>query len=157
MDLPKYTVLYDIVSKENNKWVGTGWEFFDDEYEAQKCYDRHMQTGNSPCKREYFHPVDYNYLGSIQHTDERTKEYIRQNESRKIEATTCDFKEIKYLCPHCTSNMVDAAFPDKESAYARLQTAKKEDADKVMVGGSGVLLSVKICPKCGLFSLYKTW
>ena len=65
---PKWTVNYNIVSKENDCWVGTGWEFFDLESDAQKCYNRQIDLGNCPCKRPYYRKSDWSHLGAV-HTD----------------------------------------------------------------------------------------
>lgn len=61
---PKWTVVYNIVSPESSKWVGTGWEFFDDEEDAQACYDRHVASGNTPTKRPYHDGCDKPHLGA---------------------------------------------------------------------------------------------
>lgn len=61
---PKWTVLYNIVSKESDTWVGTGWEFFDTEEQAQLCYNRQIAQGNCPCKRLY-HKNDVVHLAAI--------------------------------------------------------------------------------------------
>src|SRR5690349_17653770 len=64
MNLPMWTVCYNIVSKESPRWVGTGWEFFDNEADAQACYVRLEQAGCFPTKRPYHHVVDRNHLGA---------------------------------------------------------------------------------------------
>ncbi len=61
--VPKWTVHYNIVSPENGKWIGRGWEFFDSGIDAQDCYDRHIRIGNCPSKRPY-HPMDSKNLGA---------------------------------------------------------------------------------------------
>ena len=67
---PKWTVVYNIVSPENPKWIGTGWEFFDKEDDAIKCFNRHEELGNIPTKRHYFAGVpdgqrfDFRHLGA---------------------------------------------------------------------------------------------
>lgn len=61
---PKWTVGYNIVSRESERWIGTGWEFFDDEQEAARCYDRHVSAGNCPFKRPY-HEADFKHLGAV--------------------------------------------------------------------------------------------
>jgi len=38
LDRPKWTVLYNIVSPESDRWIGTGYEFFDEEETAAKAY-----------------------------------------------------------------------------------------------------------------------
>jgi len=61
---PKWTVLYNIVSSETAQWIGTGWEFFDDEHDAQHCYERHNVLGNCASKRPY-HKNDRTHLGAV--------------------------------------------------------------------------------------------
>lgn len=60
---PKWTVLYNIVSAECPDWIGTGWEFFDREADAEACRLRHERAGNVPSKRP-FHPNDIPHLGA---------------------------------------------------------------------------------------------
>lgn len=60
---PKWTVHYNIVSQENNQWVGRGWEFFDDESDAKKCFDRHTLAGNC-CSKRPFHENDWEHVGA---------------------------------------------------------------------------------------------
>jgi len=62
---PKWTVVYNIVSKESNKWIGTGWEFFDDEIDASSCYARQVKAGNTPTKRPYYDKSDRKHLGAV--------------------------------------------------------------------------------------------
>lgn len=72
MKTPKWTVLYNIVSKEDDsfpKWIGTGWEFFNDEEAANKCYTWHAASGNMPTKRPY-HPNDAAHLAATHQTTE---------------------------------------------------------------------------------------
>lgn len=64
MGLPKWTVCYNIVSKPN-KWVGTAWEFFDEEFDAQACYDHQIKIGNCPTKRPYYDEADREHLGAV--------------------------------------------------------------------------------------------
>jgi hypothetical protein len=61
--VPKWTVLYNIVTP-GSTWIGTGWEFFDDETEAQKRFDHHVAIGNCPTKRPYSQPCDWQHLGA---------------------------------------------------------------------------------------------
>ena len=61
---PMWTVLYNIVSPENDRWVGTGWEFFDSEEDAIRAYKRHQELGNCPGCRP-FHKTDINRMGSV--------------------------------------------------------------------------------------------
>ena len=63
MERPKWTVRYNIVSPESERWIGTGWEFFDDEKDATNAYARHIDKGNTPTKRP-FHTNDRIHLGA---------------------------------------------------------------------------------------------
>lgn len=63
---PKWTVVYNITSPESEKWVGTGWEFFDLEKEASEAYQRHVNLDNCPTKRP-FHIDDRKHLGACHH------------------------------------------------------------------------------------------
>lgn len=65
--LPHWTVTYNIVSPENDKWVGTGHEFFDCEADATACYQRQVRSGNCPTKRPYYDRVDRVYLAVVHH------------------------------------------------------------------------------------------
>lgn len=60
---PGWTVVYNIVSPEDSAWVGTGWEFFNDEVNAESCRLRHQRAGNVPTKRPY-HENDGKHLGA---------------------------------------------------------------------------------------------
>jgi hypothetical protein len=68
---PRWTVVTNIVSPESDRWIGTCWEFFDEETQAQHCYDRHVTIGNCPCKRPYFDKHDRPHLGAV-HMYERS-------------------------------------------------------------------------------------
>ncbi len=57
---PKWTVLYNIPGE----WVGTGWEFFNAEADAAKCFARHRAAGNVPTKRPFYRAVDVLHLGA---------------------------------------------------------------------------------------------
>lgn len=61
---PRWTVCYNIVSRESDQWIGHGWEFFDDEASAKACYERQIAVGNCPTKRA-FHPSDGKHLGAV--------------------------------------------------------------------------------------------
>lgn len=63
---PAWTVGYNIVSPENPKWIGRGWEFFDHEADAERAYELHCKLGNCPAKRPYFHASDRQYLHVLQ-------------------------------------------------------------------------------------------
>lgn len=58
---PNWTVCYNIPSKPDS-WVGSGWEFFDDEKDAKACYDKHAALGNHPTMRSYCTPLDWQFL-----------------------------------------------------------------------------------------------
>ncbi len=60
---PKWTVLYNIVTPGSD-WVGTGWEFCQDEAAAQARFDYHIEIGNCPTKRPYDHACDWKHLGA---------------------------------------------------------------------------------------------
>ncbi len=61
---PKFTVLYNIVVP-GAMWIGTGWEFFDDQEIAQARYDYHVGIGNVPTMRPYNHKCDFKHLGTV--------------------------------------------------------------------------------------------
>lgn len=61
---PNFTVFYNIVSPESDKWIGTGWEFFDSIKDAENCRLRHEKLGNCAMLRAYFDKVDYLHLGA---------------------------------------------------------------------------------------------
>ena len=63
MPIPRWTVRYNINSPEAGRWIGTGWEFFDEGKDASKAYARHIDCGNVPTKRP-FHANDTKYLGA---------------------------------------------------------------------------------------------
>lgn len=69
---PKWTVLYNISTPESN-WIGTGWEFFNDEKTAQKRYDALSKFSEKPndlgfkycpTKRPYYSSCDRAHLGA---------------------------------------------------------------------------------------------
>ncbi len=95
---PKYTVTYGIASPEAtsyHKFVGTGWEFFAEESEAMRCYDRLVAEGKAPTLRPYHAVNDYQHLGAVHKWDDR--------ESNKLEtahAVRTDFEAyIRTLKP----------------------------------------------------------
>ena len=61
---PRWTVHYNIVSPESDTWIGTGWEFFDEEAQAAAAYERHSKLGNCPTKRPYYRACDAKHLGA---------------------------------------------------------------------------------------------
>lgn len=62
---PRWTVVSNILSPESDKWVGTCWEFFDEESQAEECYTRQIEAGNTPTKRPYFEISDRGHLGAV--------------------------------------------------------------------------------------------
>jgi len=62
---PRWTVVSNILSLESDKWVGTCWEFFDEESQAEECYTRQIEAGNTPTKRPYFESSDRGHLGAV--------------------------------------------------------------------------------------------
>ncbi len=62
---PRWTVHYNIVSPESDTWVGRGWEFFDEEKDAEVCYKRQIEAGNVPSMRPYHDGVDRQHLGAV--------------------------------------------------------------------------------------------
>ena len=63
-NLPRWTVTYNNVSPESYRWGGRGWEFFDEEKDAQTCYDRQVRVGNCPTKRPFYQRTDFEHLGA---------------------------------------------------------------------------------------------
>lgn len=62
MDKPNWTVLCNVVSKESDKWIGTSWEFFTREQDAQDCYDRHRKAGDCPTMRTFYEACDRKHM-----------------------------------------------------------------------------------------------
>ena len=62
--LPGWTVCYNIASK-NSTWIGTGWEFFNSEVDADACYREQIKVGNCPTKRPYYNSSDREHLGAV--------------------------------------------------------------------------------------------
>lgn len=61
---PAWTVTYNIVSP-SSPWIGTGWEFFQNEKTAQVRYDALVVTGRCPTKRPYYSPSDRQHLAAV--------------------------------------------------------------------------------------------
>ena len=61
---PRYTVVYNIVSPESSKWIGTGWEFFDNKKDAEECNRRHIENGNVPMLRPFYERPDRERMGA---------------------------------------------------------------------------------------------
>jgi hypothetical protein len=59
---PRWTVHYNINCGD---WVGTGWEFFNSDDEAQDCYEAVQRNGDVPTKRPYHRATDEKHLGAI--------------------------------------------------------------------------------------------
>ena len=69
---PKWTVISNLKRRETTIWIGMSVELFDDEKEAEKCYQRHRQSGDTATKRP-FHSSDEQYM------------YVMAMDSRKQE------------------------------------------------------------------------
>ncbi len=67
---PKWTVLYNVCNK-SSPWIGTGREFFDNEYAAEKRYSELLLrterwlTQYVPTIRPYHEKVDSPHLGAV--------------------------------------------------------------------------------------------
>lgn len=60
---PSWTIHYNRVNP-GSRWIGTGWEFFDEESAAKARYDELMKDGHYPTKRPY-HAEDKRHLGAV--------------------------------------------------------------------------------------------
>lgn len=58
---PSYTLVYNIVNA--SKWVGTGWEFFDTEEDAEARYEELNKQGHC-CTLRPYHNTDSIHLGA---------------------------------------------------------------------------------------------
>lgn len=58
---PAWTV-YSNVTSEGTTWVGSSWEFFDDEGAADARYTELSEQGHCPTKRPYYRRADSQYL-----------------------------------------------------------------------------------------------
>jgi hypothetical protein len=61
---PVWTVLYNLTSAAS-PWVGTAWEFFDDEALARSRYEELAAKGSYPTLRPYYSSQDKPHLGAI--------------------------------------------------------------------------------------------
>lgn len=65
MELPKFTILYN-KSNDNSKWIGTGWEFFDDKKKAEERFEQlNREVAYCPTLRPYHHKTDFEHLGAV--------------------------------------------------------------------------------------------
>lgn len=64
---PAWTVLYNLPPASTSRWVGTAWEFFDDEPSAKRRYEELASSGHYPTKRPY-HEADRPHLGAVHAT-----------------------------------------------------------------------------------------
>lgn len=62
---PKWTVVTNILSPESTRWIGKSWEFFDEEEQAQQCYERHATVGEVPTKRPFYKQADMAHMNPI--------------------------------------------------------------------------------------------
>ena len=79
MTRPRWTVLYNIVSPESNKWIGKGYEFFDKKEDAEKAYLRVRGEGKCGTKRPY-HSVDDKFLHMV--PAPKKEESMKMNEDK---------------------------------------------------------------------------
>ena len=61
--LPKWTIIYNTTNDENT-WIGSAWEFFDNENIETKRYEELSKLNKYPTKRPYYHNQDFNHLGA---------------------------------------------------------------------------------------------
>ncbi len=67
---PKWTVHYNIASNYS-RWVGRGWEFFDDEECAEARYNAlNSMEGHCASMRPFHRKTDAQHLGAV-HRNER--------------------------------------------------------------------------------------
>jgi hypothetical protein len=60
---PTWTVLYNITTAAN-RWIGTGWEFFDNEVLARNRVEHLQGRGFAPTLRPY-QSSDKSHLGAV--------------------------------------------------------------------------------------------
>lgn len=53
--LPTWTVLSNLKRHEATPWIGSSIEFFDSEFEAERCFQRHRVAGDTSTKRPFHH------------------------------------------------------------------------------------------------------
>lgn len=63
MRKPNWTVLYNIANN-GSPYIGTAWEFFDHENQADDCLTRQRMNGNIPCKRPFHEATDRPHMGA---------------------------------------------------------------------------------------------
>lgn len=61
MELPKWTVLYNIVNE--TQWIGTGWEFFDNRDDALARYEVLEAKNYVPTLRSFHEGCDLPHMG----------------------------------------------------------------------------------------------
>ena len=68
---PQWTILYNISPEENQKWVGTAWEFFDNHEVAEIRY-KILKEDKQYCPglRPFNYDCDNKHLGAA-HSDRR--------------------------------------------------------------------------------------
>lgn len=66
MNRPKWTILYNI---DCGEFIGTGWEFYNDDREAQQRYEvLSSDTRTCPTKRPYHEKTDFPHFGAATKT-----------------------------------------------------------------------------------------
>ena len=61
-EYPRWTVHYNIVN--SSRWIGRGWEFFDEAEEAAQVANKRTEEGHSVSIRP-FHPNDIPNMGAV--------------------------------------------------------------------------------------------
>jgi hypothetical protein len=61
---PKWTVVYNIVSP-GSRWIGTGWEFFDDAASMERRKNELSAKGQTTTSRPYYPATDKSHLGAV--------------------------------------------------------------------------------------------
>ena len=61
--LPRFTVGYNIGSGDR-RWIGTGWEFFDSEEDAERCYKQLVAQGHVPFRRPFHRGCDIPHMAA---------------------------------------------------------------------------------------------
>ena len=61
---PKWTVIYNLPTRES-AWIGTAWEFYEEESNAQRRYDELVKDGRYPTKRPYHRDNDRSHLAAV--------------------------------------------------------------------------------------------
>lgn len=58
-------VLTVVTNIDNGEYVGTQWEFFNDEFKAKECYDKHIAKGHCSTMRMFNERMDRQHMGAV--------------------------------------------------------------------------------------------